>query len=304
MAKKRRRFGVIINEKAGTARGLDHQSFSESLRLAAKDSHTDIDLVMTDGKAISDDIAQLRKRGLIDALIVGGGDGTVSASARQAIELDLVLGVLPLGTMNYFARTLKLPLDPLEAFKSLLAAKSASIDTGLINGELFLHHVSLGLQPDMIRERKTITYRSRLGKIMASTQAFLRSVRRARRLMLDTRLGDEHVMFATSALIVSNNVLGDGLPPIAERLDDGLLGVYSINSHHWLDLLRLSKDAAMGQWKNNRAIDVHTAQSLVIKQASRARRDLTASVDGELHDYAGGIEIEIKPKSLKVLAPN
>jgi diacylglycerol kinase family enzyme len=155
----------------------------------------------------------------------------------------------------------------------------------------------------MIRERKSISYRSRFGKIIASTQAFFRSVRRARRLMLDAKLEEEHVILATSALVVSNNLMGDSLPPIAERLDQGILGIYAVKSHYWLDLLRLSKDAAIGQWKDNPTVDIYTAQSLTIKRASRSHRNLTVSVDGELHEFKSGIEIESKPKSLKVLMP-
>jgi diacylglycerol kinase family enzyme len=305
MARRRKHFGVAINAKAGTARGLDHQALSEGLRLIAKHNNATIDLVISDGKEIGGEVDRLKQRGDIDALIVGGGDGTVSTSAAQVMVSDLVLGVIPLGTMNYFARTLRLPLDPLQAFESLVAGKTAAVDTGQVNGELFLHHVSLGLQPDMIRERKNIGYQSRVGKIMASTQAFLRIVRRARRMMLDATLGEEHVFFTTSALIVSNNELGDSLPPIAERLDGDTLGIYSVKSHHWLDLLWLSKDAALGRWKSNGAIDIHTAKSLTITPAPRFRRsDITVSVDGELRRFTGKIEIDIRPKSLKVLKPS
>jgi diacylglycerol kinase family enzyme len=303
MTKRRKRYGVIINEKAGTALGLDHEALTQGLHRIAKERGVDIDLVITEGKSIGSEITRLQKERSIDALIAGGGDGTVSTSAAQAMEAGLVFGVLPLGTMNYFARTLKMPLDPLQAFESLLNGKTASVDTGVVNDRLFLHFVSLGLQPEMIRERQSIGYKSRIGKIAASTRAFLRTVRRVRRLQLDARLGEEHVICPASALIVSNNVINNSLPPIADRLDEGVLGVYLVKSHHWLDLLRLSKDAIIGRWKESAVVEVRTAQSVTINRASHRRRGLKVSIDGELHKFTGVIEIDIKPKSLKVLVP-
>jgi diacylglycerol kinase family enzyme len=136
----------------------------------------------------------------------------------------------------------------------------------------------------------------------ASAVAFLLTLRRARRLMFDAKLGDDHVVLETVALIVSNNIYGGGLPALAERLDAGLLGVYSLKSHHWIDLARLWKDATLGRWKDNVAMEVHAAQSIHIERRHRPHRTLTVAVDGELREIRGAIEVEIEPRSLRVLA--
>src|SRR6266498_6171113 len=86
-------------------------------------------------------------------IVAGGGDGTINAVASAVVGTDKILGVLPLGTLNHFAKDLKIPLDLKGAARILLSGHSSSVDAGEVNGRVFLNNSSLGLYPTIIRER-------------------------------------------------------------------------------------------------------------------------------------------------------
>ncbi|SDJ75362.1 lipid kinase, YegS/Rv2252/BmrU family [Nocardioides sp. YR527] len=80
-----------------------------------------------------------------DLLVIGGGDGSVSAAAGRVANTDVVLAVVPLGTANDFARTLELELEPEAAIQQLLEGKVINVDVGRANGHAYLNVASFGL---------------------------------------------------------------------------------------------------------------------------------------------------------------
>ncbi|MEO5735178.1 MAG: diacylglycerol kinase family protein [Rubrivivax sp.] len=83
-----------------------------------------------------------------DVIVAGGGDGTVSAVAAALTGGDIALGVLPLGTLNHFAKDLGLPLTLDEAVRQIAAGQTTRVDVGGVNGRVFVTNSSLGLYPD------------------------------------------------------------------------------------------------------------------------------------------------------------
>lgn len=82
-----------------------------------------------------------------DLLILGGGDGTVSGLVDQMVGHDVVLGVLPLGTANSFARTLGIPLDVDGAVEVIRAGHRRRIDLGMIDKDYYANCAAMGLSP-------------------------------------------------------------------------------------------------------------------------------------------------------------
>jgi diacylglycerol kinase (ATP) len=93
-----------------------------------------------------------RRAGDCDLVIVGGGDGTLNGAAPGLLEVSLPLGVLPLGTANDFARTIGLPLNPIEAAKVIVEGHLQPIDLGEVNGHLFFNVASIGFSAELARE--------------------------------------------------------------------------------------------------------------------------------------------------------
>jgi hypothetical protein len=73
-----------------------------------------------------------------DRIVIGGGDGTISAALPTLLRLGKPLAVLPLGTANDFARTLGVPADAMEAAEIAIGGCEHCIDVGRVNGRPFI----------------------------------------------------------------------------------------------------------------------------------------------------------------------
>ena len=86
--------------------------------------------------------------------IAAGGDGTISNVIQPLVNTEALLGVLPLGTFNHFARDLGIPLDWRAAFHVALAGTTRQVDTARVNERFFINNVSIGLYPELISKRE------------------------------------------------------------------------------------------------------------------------------------------------------
>src|SRR5258706_607630 len=137
-------------------------------------------------------------------VVAGGGDGTINAVASTLIDTGKTLGVLPLGTLNHFAKDLKIPLDLEGAAGTIIANHAVQVDVGEVNGQIFLNNSSLGLYPSLVHKREQ---RQRLGhgKWPAFIWAAFSVMRRYP--FLDVRLNADGKEFSsrTPFVFVGNN---------------------------------------------------------------------------------------------------
>jgi len=84
-------------------------------------------------------------------VIVGGGDGTISSIVDYFAHQDVVLGILPLGTGNSFARTLGIPLTLEGAVDVIVHGKVADIDLGKVDQDYFANIASIGFSAEVAR---------------------------------------------------------------------------------------------------------------------------------------------------------
>ena len=130
-------------------------------------------------------------------IVAAGGDGTVSAVAANVAGTGIPLGVLPLGTLNHFARDLGLPFDVEEAVRVLKSGRAIAVDTGEVNGHTFMNNSSIGLYPRLVRYRNQQQHRLGRGKWSALLRATLTVLHRhplfgVRVCTSDTELTDAH----------------------------------------------------------------------------------------------------------------
>lgn len=97
-----------------------------------------------DPSAIADTVRRLLDEGHRQILL-GGGDGTINAALPALVEADAVLGVLPFGTANSFARALGVPLQLDAAIDAITAGHVERIDLGRLDHRYFATTASLGL---------------------------------------------------------------------------------------------------------------------------------------------------------------
>jgi diacylglycerol kinase family enzyme len=291
---------LILNPDAGTLRGLDARQAAEALGGIFRAHGHSVRTELHRGRAAIEAIARICAERECDAIVVGGGDGTVSAAAAAAAEHGVALGVLPLGTMNLFARSLRIPLAMQEAAEALAGGSVAAVDIGEVNGRRFIHHVTLGLHPRMIRIRERLSYSSRIGKILAGLQAWWMVLRRPPRSAVRMQADDQTLLRRATAILVSNNPLGEGHLPYADDLEGGKLGLYVTGSRRWGELLQLAARLTLGDIAENPALEKWYARSIELN-LSKPRSN--ASVDGEIVPLETPIRFRIVPRGLKVLQP-
>ena len=220
------RLSLLLNRNAGTLRGLDPEQTLADLAAIFRARGHEVDAEVLEGDAAIQAIERSCENAAYDILIVGGGDGTVSVAAAAASRNGKTLGILPLGTMNFFARSLAIPLDISVAAEALATAEIADVDIGEVNGQLFVHHVSLGLHARMLLNRARLEYRSRLGKIWASCKAWWSAVSDPPNIVVHIRVDASQFQRRTAAVLVTNNPLGEGHIPYADDPRQGELGLY------------------------------------------------------------------------------
>jgi diacylglycerol kinase family enzyme len=289
----------VFNRDGGTFKTTDMDAFAaRAAEIFAAHGH-EFEARVVEGKSL---IAALEKAaGETELLVAGGGDGTISAAAGIAYKTKVPLGVVPAGTMNLFARTLQMPLNLEEALEAIADGEIMSADIATANGRPFIHQFSVGIHAKLVKLRETLTYRSRIGKMVASSRAFLGALGHAPIFFADvvTKRGVERR--ATSGISVSNNPL-EGALPHAPGLDAGVLGIYVIAPLTPWVVARLSWGAVRGRWKALPEVSDREAREVTIR-FPRKKRGAVAVIDGELVKLAEMVELKIHPGALQVVRP-
>jgi diacylglycerol kinase family enzyme len=237
----------------------------------------------------------------VDAVLAAGGDGTVSAVASVVAGTRAILGVIPLGTLNHFARDLNIPLDPHEAAMVLVRGKTGRVDVGEVNGRRFINNSSLGLYPSVVRYRES---REKTGwsRLVAFAAGCLVALRRYRFLRLHMEVDGTAYDRRSPFLFVGNNryeVEGLRLGR-RKRLDEGKLSLYLSDRTGRLGLVRIAISALTKRLRLRHDFVVLPAQAVIV-QAHRKR--IQVALDGEVMKLHPPLRYSIHPGMLQVFRP-
>nr|BFE73079.1 hypothetical protein GCM10020092_063800 [Actinoplanes digitatis] len=162
-----------------------------------------------------------------DLVVVGGGDGTISAAARVLAHRDIAMGLLPLGTTNNFARTVGVPLDLGAAVATLASGEVVDVDLGVAGDLFFTNHVGVGLSAEVMR--KAPPPLKRIAGRLAYPITALALLARHRPLRAVVRAAGREHEFLTHQLYVANGGFHAGRPITADaHADDRLLVAYPV----------------------------------------------------------------------------
>jgi diacylglycerol kinase family enzyme len=251
------------------------------------------------------ELAEFAKRAIAEGaetVVAAGGDGTVSSVAGALAGTASTLGVLPLGTLNHFARDLGIPLDIPAAVVNTLQGRPRLIDAGEVNGRLFLNNSSIGFYPAMVRRRAKQQRRLGRGKWPAMLWAAHTVLGRHPFMELTLEVDGVRQQRRTPFVFVGNNLYEMEGFNIGrrERLDAGVLSVYLTQRTGRRRLLGLALRALAGRLKQARDFEAATAARLRID--SRHTRLLVAT-DGEVATFELPLEYRMRPGAVRVIAP-
>ena len=252
-----------------------------------------------------EDVAQAA-RAALDAgartVVAAGGDGTVSAVSAVLAGKDVAMGVLPMGTLNHFARDLGIPADPAEAAGVIARGHRTKVDVGEVNGRLFVNNASLGIYPDIVRDRTRQQRRLGRGKYWAMLWATHAVMRRSPFMHLRLEIDGQASTFKAPFVFVGNNdYVMEGFA-IGQRasLRDGLLSIYTTTRRTRLGLLGLVARALVGRLRQADDFVMTAARTMRIE--SRKQR-LFVATDGEVTLMDLPLRFSVHPAALPVLVP-
>ncbi|MGZ8398127.1 MAG: diacylglycerol/lipid kinase family protein [Gemmatimonadales bacterium] len=236
-----------------------------------------------------------------EALVVGGGDGTINSGASAAMDRGIPFGVLPLGTLNHFAKDLGIPLDLDEAARVVLEGVVCKVDVGEVNGRIFLNNSSLGVYPAIVRLREK--YRTTVGgKWIAALWAGLTVLRRRPFMAVRIVAEGETIVRRTPLVLVGNNEYQmSGIQAgTRESLAGGQLALYVLNAEQRPGLLRLAWQVLLHGVERVKEVDLITVEEATVETR---RHRLQVATDGEVFNLQSPLNYRIRPGALRVFVP-
>ena len=290
---------VILNASSGSGCNAE---FADSL--AAKFQSRGLGVCVTLATS-GEELIEAARRAVsegVKVIVAGGGDGTLNAVASTLSGTDVAFGILPMGTLNHFAKDLGIPLDLDEAIAVIAQGHSIRVDTGEINGRMFLNNSSLGLYPDTVRSRERQQRQLGRGKWLAFFWAAVAALRRYPFLDLTIDVDEQAHQRRTPFVFIGNNryVMEGFNIGARERLDEGTLSLYVVQRTGRLGLLALALRALFGRLRQARDFDMLCAKKIVI--ATR-HKQIRVSTDGEVNRLDSPLHYRICPAALKVIVP-
>jgi diacylglycerol kinase family enzyme len=290
---------VIVNAEAGQgcpegwARELQRKFAERGMEVRVEQVSGGKQLLAAAAKAL---------KGGASTVVAGGGDGTVSAIASQLAGTAVALGVLPLGTLNHFAKDAGIPLEMDAAIDAIAGGREIAVDVGEVNGRLFINNSSLGLYPDIVLDRERQRRRLGRGKWRALLAASVHALRRYPVLALQIAANGEALSRRSAFVFIGNNEYKMEGFEIGERvsLSGGRLSCYVTQRTGRFGLLRLAVLALAGRLRQARDFDMLTAGSLVVRTPHHRIRVAT---DGEVSLMQTPLNYRILPGALRVVVP-
>jgi diacylglycerol kinase family enzyme len=292
---------VILNAGAGSITGSAVSATVSRVREALEAARLAAEVLAIRPEGLLE-AARAAAESDADVVVFGGGDGTLSAGASALLDSGKPLGILPLGSLNHFARDVGIPLDLDQAVRTIESGHVTEVDVGEVNGRLFLNNSSIGLYPSAVAQREELRHRHGGGKWPAMFSACVDVVRRFPLLDVILQSGEGTVALTTPFVFVGNNRYEMSLLSLGRRtsLQGGELCVYLTRDAGRVGLLRLFFRALLGRLEQDR--DFHSVVLPGVEIRTR-RPFLSVSLDGEVARMASPIRYVIRPRALRVLVP-
>jgi YegS/Rv2252/BmrU family lipid kinase len=290
---------VLVNRDGGAASA--DEAIADKVVEALRAAGIDAKLALVGGGDCAVRCRAIAERG--DPLvIVGGGDGTISAAASALAGTDTLLGILPLGTLNHFARDLGIPSDLGEAARLIAKGKPRRVDVGEMNERIFINNSAIGLYPLMVLDRDRQRMRLGRSKRAAMIVASLRTLARFGNQRLTLTVNDQKAQVDTPLLFVGNNDyrIDIGAPGRRERLDDGELSVLVMRRKTRMGFIAASVRALFNRARDDDMVALEGVERL---RVAGKRHSLAVSLDGEVVRAKPPLDYRIRKKALRVIAP-
>lgn len=235
-------------------------------------------------------------------MILDGGNGSVSSVVDDLADHHAVLGLLPLGTANDFARTLEIPSDVGAACDTIAGGKMVDVDLGLCDDDYYVNLASVGLSVEVTKTLTPWLKRSAgaLAYPIAAVRAFLRHEPFSARL---TFPGEDHEPAEFDRLlqicIGNGRFYGGGLVVApSSSMDDQTLDVYVIELGRRRDIIGIARYLKSGRFIESERVTHYLTSEVRVETGP----ELPINVDGELVAHTPE-HFSVSHNALRALVP-
>jgi len=287
---------VVLNPVSGD---INKKELEGAIRQTCTDHGREVHFWHTTGQHDLENLVEYLQTHAYDAVFAAGGDGTVKLVSEALLDMDVLLGILPLGSGNGLSKDLGIPQGLEDALELIWHHEVRAIDTLRVGGCFSTHLADLGFNALIVkrfnegkvrgpgayvriamseyREYQPCLYRIETDRATVESEAFMLTIANAN-------------TFGSNLVINPNSRLDDGefeiclIEPFPAAAAPGLLYQLYTDGFDTSDYTRrLSCHRA--------TIDVPGQEKVLVQ------------VDGEPLELPTPITIEINPQSLRVLTP-
>jgi diacylglycerol kinase family enzyme len=293
------RIAVLVNRGAGAVAA--GRLRAEDLRRWFLEEGTEAEVEILPGERIGEAARTAVTTGA-EVVVAGGGDGTVRTLAEVLAGGPVPLGVVPLGTLNHFARDLGIPTDVAEAVRLIPRGQVRALDVGEVNGEVFVNNSLLGFYPPIVKVRDRERRELDRGKWLATASALLKVLPKLPSLHVRVR-ADGHVSdWRTHFVFVGNNEyeMSAFNYGARTRFDRGDLYLYIAKTPSRLGLVGL---AFHGLLRDVAQTDRFARWCLSEFTVETRKSVLPVYLDGEVLTMRPPLRYRTRPRDLRVILP-
>lgn len=238
----------------------------------------------------------------VGVVVAAGGDGTLNAVASKLVGTEIPMGILPLGTFNYVARVLNIPLDLLEAAQVIGTGKRQSVHVAQLNQYIYLNNASLGLYPLFIQKREFLNQHLGRFPLHAYTSALDVMIRDRKELKLEVEVDGVHYPVKTPLVFFGNNQLqlSEMKLRIADAAKQGKVAGVVLAKSDKRTLFKTLWQLIKGNLEQASDVYSFAADEVIVHSK---RKKLTVAVDGEIVNITPPLKITVRKHALTIMVP-
>ena len=286
--------GYVINPVAGKRKSVE---FIPQIKEMANKRGQEACIYITEGPGDAAKKAAAAVSEGCKVVVAVGGDGTVNEVVNGIAESGVVMGVIPTGSGNDFARTLGIPLDFEGALECVLQGVTRAVDVGLINGKRFVNVASVGFDSQVLLE--TYKIKKRIRGALAYPLGVLKTLAGYRPFDIEIETAETTIRKQALLVAVANGVYyGGGMKIAPEAVaDDGLFDVCLVEDMPRFRILRLFPTIYSGRHISRPEVEYFRTGRIKIKCEGGY-----INSDGEIIGSCP-VEMVIQPGSITVIVP-
>jgi diacylglycerol kinase (ATP) len=294
------KFQVLIVYNPAAGQSPDLTSMLDRVANLWRDRGWQVEIAATTAPGDATRRAQQAAEAGYNAVVAAGGDGTVNEVMNGLVGTSTALGVLPLGTVNIWAREMGLSMDMLKAAAILAESKLTRIDVGMAGNRYFLLMAGIGFDAAVTATVNT-EEKKRLGALAYIKQA-LQVAWNFRGTRPKLKIDGKRVRGKILMVTIGNSQLYGGVVKFTAHatIDDGLLDICVIKGEGMLSAPRRLISIFARHYNRDPQVQYYRGRSIEIR--GKRGKQLPIQVDG---DYLGQtpMTFRVVPNSLTILMP-